>query len=155
VVFCRQCQKKVDDCEHFVVPIEGPRVSVFDEKVRSLAYSREHRILEIAFKSGQVWQLFDVPDGIYAELRESTVSSFLKFIARRYKAAPVKTGVNAINVPESLPCPKCGVAMTRQHQTESGFEKYVRVLWSCEKCQSSEWRTYGLAPERERKTKWH
>jgi hypothetical protein len=62
MVYCRPCQKKVDDCEHFVHPIEAKRVSVFDARVETIAYSRERRILEIAFKSGQVWQLFDVPD---------------------------------------------------------------------------------------------
>jgi hypothetical protein len=143
----------VELCEHFTAPIDGQRIPVFDEKVRSLAYDRRQRILEIAFKSGQVWQLFDVPDGIYAELRESTISSFLKFIAKRYKAAPVKTGAGGICVPETVSCPKCGGAMTRRHQTESGFAAYVRVLWSCAKCDGSEWRTYGLPPERERKSR--
>ena len=61
MVYCRQCQKKVNDCEHFVLPIEGKRVSVFDARVDTIGYAAEKRVLEIAFKSGQVWQLFDVP----------------------------------------------------------------------------------------------
>ena len=61
MVYCRQCQKKVIDCEHFVFPIEAKRVSVFDARVETMAYAAEKRILEIALKSGQVWQLFDVP----------------------------------------------------------------------------------------------
>src|SRR5690349_6719745 len=97
-MYCRQCQQKVSDCEHFVTPIEAPRVRVFDEKVETLAYSPEHRILEISFKSGQVWQLAGVVPGIYAELQASTISSFLKFIAQRYKASPVRGELqNALN----------------------------------------------------------
>src|SRR5216117_2164122 len=63
MVFCKQCQRKVEDCAHFVLPLPGQarRVRVFDEKVESLAYLEEKRILEIAFKTGQVWQLWEVP----------------------------------------------------------------------------------------------
>jgi hypothetical protein len=39
-----------------------------------------------------VWQLH-TPDGTYKELQNSTISSFLKFIAQRYKAPPVKKGI--------------------------------------------------------------
>jgi hypothetical protein len=101
MVFCKECRQKVEDCPHFVYPITSQKVSVFDPKIETLAYEQEQRILEIAFKGGQVWQLLGVPPAIYQELRESTISSFLKFIAQRYKAAPVKTGVRAIKVPES------------------------------------------------------
>ena len=58
MVYCRQCQKKVNDCEHFVFPIEAKRVSVFDVRVETIAYAAEKRVLEIAFKTGQVWQLY-------------------------------------------------------------------------------------------------
>ena len=61
MVFCKECQQKVEECPHFVAPIKAKRVEVFDEKVKSLAYDAEQRILEVAFKSGQVWQLFSVP----------------------------------------------------------------------------------------------
>src|SRR5215471_18836135 len=116
-VFCRQCNKKVEDCKHFVLPIDGPRVPVFDEKVSTLAYASQERTLEIALKSGQVWQLFGVPMGIYEELRSSTISSFLRFIAHRYKTAPVRQGANAAVVPQSMPCANCnGGAMTVRHQ---------------------------------------
>ena len=155
MVYCRQCQKKVDDCEHFVPPIEAKRVSVFDARVETIAYSRERRILEIAFKSGQVWQLFDVPPDIHDVLQDSTISSFLNFIAHRYKSAPVKTGMNAVPVPESEKCNKCGVPMRQKHRTGSDFEKFVRVLWSCPSCNASEWRKYGAGIERERRTRWH
>src|SRR5262245_24942591 len=69
MVFCKECQQKVEECPHFVPPIKAKRVEVFDEKVKSLAYDAEQRILEIAFKSGQVWQLFSVPRRVcrYAE----------------------------------------------------------------------------------------
>src|SRR5580693_5836556 len=104
MVFCKECKSKVELCPHFVDPIQAPRVDVYDAKIESLAYAEEQRILEIAFKTGQVWQLFGVPPAIYAELKDTTLYSFLQFIARRYKSAPVKTGLNAIKVPESITC---------------------------------------------------
>jgi hypothetical protein len=55
---------------------------VFDAHVETIVYAAESRVLEIAFKSGPVWQLFDVlPDN--NALQDSTISSFLKFIALR------------------------------------------------------------------------
>jgi hypothetical protein len=42
MVYCRQC-RKVEDCEHFVYPIQAPRRQVFDEKVETLAYSEKKR----------------------------------------------------------------------------------------------------------------
>jgi KTSC domain-containing protein len=91
MVFCKACKKRVEDCVHFVYPIEAPRVSVFDAKIETLAYSRAHQILEITFKTGQVWQLFEVPANIYHELRDTTISSFLRFIAHKY---PIRTCQN-------------------------------------------------------------
>src|SRR5262245_23566802 len=79
MVFCKECQQRVEDCPHVVAPIVGKRIEVFDPKVKSLAYDPNQPILEIAFKSGQVWQLVGVPAAIYQELRDSTISSFLKF----------------------------------------------------------------------------
>jgi len=91
-----------------VDPIPVPSIPVFDPKIEALAYSESDRILEITYKSGQVWQLFGVPPSIYGELRDTTLTSFVKFIAQRYKAAPVKTGLKTIKVPASEKCPKCG-----------------------------------------------
>jgi len=50
MVFCKECQQKVEECPHFVAPIKAKRVEVFDEEVKSLAYDAEQRILEVAFK---------------------------------------------------------------------------------------------------------
>jgi len=61
MVYCRKCRAKVEDCTHFVPPLNGPPTEVFDPKVKTLAYKDDARILEIAFKNGQVWQLFGVP----------------------------------------------------------------------------------------------
>jgi hypothetical protein len=61
MVFCRECKKKVEDCEHFVVPLGIPGIPVFDPKIKTLAYKRDAQTLEIAFKNGQVWQLFGLP----------------------------------------------------------------------------------------------
>src|SRR5262245_30380988 len=35
MVFCKECQQKVEECPHFVAPIKAKRVEVFDEKVKS------------------------------------------------------------------------------------------------------------------------
>lgn len=155
MVFCRECQKKVEDCPHFVTPISAQRMRVFDAKVQTLAYNQDERILQIEFKSGQVWQLFDVPAGIYKELCDTTISSFLKFIAQRYKAAPVRTGMSAVEVPAAERCPQCKSEMGAKHRNGSNTEKYVRVLWACPSCNHSFWKTYGQGPERERRTRWH
>jgi len=61
MVFCKDCRKEVDDCPHFVDPISVPNIPVFDAKIEALAYSEAERILQMTFKSGQVWQLFGVP----------------------------------------------------------------------------------------------
>jgi hypothetical protein len=155
VVFCKDCRQKVEDCPHFVYPLQAKRVPVFDPKIETLAYDEQSRTLEIAFKTGQVWQLFSVPPAIYAELRDTSMSSFLRFIAARYKSAPVKTGVNAIRVPESEPCPRCRTAMKVGHRINSQFDINVRVLWECSACNAHEWRQYGAGLARERKGRWH
>ena len=141
----RECKKKVEDCEHFVYPITAKRVSVFDPKIEFLAYSNQQRILEIAFKGGQVWQLFNVPPGIYREPCDSTISSFLKFIARRYQFAPVKTGLKAIRVPEAETCSTCQGQMTQAHRNGSTIDNFLRVRWTCSKCNTSVWKPTGQA----------
>jgi uncharacterized protein with PIN domain len=155
MVFCRKCECKVEDCEHLVWPIECKRIRVFDEKVEWVAYAEDKRILEIAFKSGQVWQLAGVPAGIYAELRNSTISSFLKFIAARYQASAVKTGVYAIAVPKEERCPVCESVMNEQNRTPGALNKFIRVFWLCPSCKKSKWESYGSQPGRERRARWH
>jgi|SRR5436190_22950358 len=159
MVFCKDCSRKVVDCEHCAFPIAGIRVPVYDEKVETLAYAAEKRVLEIAFKSGQVWQLSNVPEPVYAELRDSTISSFLKFISHRYKATPVKSGLAAIAVPKNEKCPVCSHAMNESNRTSSEFDKFIRVFWQCPSCKKSKWETYSgqqvVAPQKERKLRWH
>jgi len=150
MVFCRQCQKNVEECEHFVPPLGVPAINVFDEKVRTIAYSAEKRILEVSFKTGQVWQLFGVPPGMYRELCDATISSFLRFIAHRYNARPVRHGTD-IPTPPAEGCPQCGSAMTRRHSTK-GDGSMQRILWACSKCAKTLWRTYdALDPRSSRK----
>ncbi len=150
MVFCRQCQRKVEDCVHCVWPIQAPAVHVHDEKVETLAYAPDTRTLEIRFKSGQVWQLFNVPDGIVNELKDSTISSFLRFIARRYTAAPVKQGFHAVRVPESEPCPKCQAPMTLAQKSRSMFKSLANVSWECSTCKETHSKVYENPPERGR-----
>jgi KTSC domain len=90
MVFCRECNRKVDDCAHFVAPLGIPTVPVFDPKIKAVAYKTDSRTLEIAFKNGQVWQLADVPPDICETLLQQTLSAFLRFIAHGYKASPVR-----------------------------------------------------------------
>ena len=152
MVFCRQCQRKVEDCAHCVFPIKASRVRVYDEKVDALAYAPDTRTLEIVFKSGQVWQLFNVPDGIYRELKDSTISSFLRFVARRYSAAPVKQGFHAVVVPESEPCPKCHALMTLTKKAGSMFKNFATVVWACSPCRDTVTKVYGGKDARGRKS---
>jgi KTSC domain len=146
MVFCRECKKKVDDCEHFVAPLGVPAIPVFDPKIKTLAYKQDSRILEITFKNGQVWQLFAVQPDMYEALLQQTLSSFLKFVAHRYKAAPVRT--------ENEFCPACKRPMTVQHRT-SGSGPVLRILWHCAPCHQSLWKQYRKESVRERKERWH
>ena len=149
MVFCRQCNRQVDDCEHCAFPLAARHMPVTDAKVATLAYSSSDRVLEIVFRSGQVWQLSHVPEGIYKELCDATISSFLKFIAQRYNAVPVKTGIHAIRVPHEELCGKCRKPMIEAHRTVSTIDRMVRIRWQCSKCDVNEWRTYRAAnPER-------
>ena len=151
MVFCRECKRKVEDCEHFVAPLQVKPVEVYDPKVKTLAYEETRCILEITFKNGQTWQLSRVAPDIYQALLDQTLSSFLKFLAHRYTARPVraKTG----SVPTSEPCPECKQPMKVRHQTSPIAP--ARVLWHCERCPHSVWRSYGVESVRERKTRWH
>jgi hypothetical protein len=148
MVFCRECKQQVEDCAHFVAPLNVPPVPVFDPKVRTLAYQTDEHILEITFKNGQVWQLFGVKPDIYDELLHATLSSFLNFLAHRYKAAPVRKTRPTWETPASEPCPACKRPMTEQHRTSGGIR---RILWKCVPCNQSLWRTYGGESVRENK----
>ena len=148
MVFCRECKQKVEDCAHFVAPLNVPAVQVYDPKVQTLAYQRTGNILEITFKNGQVWQLFGVKPDIYDELLHATLSSFLNFLAHRYKAAPVRTAKAAGPFAEPQACPACKRPMTEQHRTTGGI---LRILWNCAPCHQSLWRTYANESVRERR----
>jgi hypothetical protein len=142
MVFCKECKQKVEECPHFVDPIQAPSIQVFDPNIDTLAYSESDRILEITYRNGQVWQLFGVPPSIYGELRDTTLTSFVKFIASRYNAAPVKTGLRAIKVPAFENCSKCGAGMKVRHRINNQFDIIVRILWECSNCNHTEWRRY-------------
>lgn len=148
MVFCRECKQQVEDCRHFVAPLNVPPVEVFDPKIKTLAYQRKDHILQITFKNGQVWQLFGVKPDIYDELLHATLSSFLNFLAHRYKASPVRTAKPAEQPVESQSCPACKRPMTEQHRTTGGVP---RILWKCAPCNQSLWRTYAKESVRERR----
>jgi hypothetical protein len=150
MVFCRECKQKVEDCPHFVAPLNVPAVQVYDPKVQTLAYQRAGNILEITFKNGQVWQLFGVKPDIYDELLHATLSSFLNFLAHRYKAAPVRVPKPKVQAIEPQPCPACKRPMTEQHRTSGGM---LRILWNCTPCNQSLWKTYAEETVREKRNR--
>ncbi|HLH32232.1 MAG TPA: KTSC domain-containing protein [Terriglobia bacterium] len=151
MVFCPECNAKVDDCKHFVSPLDSPSVEVFDPKIRSLAYEKDGGVLEIRFKNGQAWQLFGVSPDIYDELLHQTLSSFLKFIGRRYKPRPVR-GVSKPIAPKDESCPACHRPMVNKHQTSG---RPMRILWHCNRCNQSFWRSYATESVRERRPRFH
>ena len=146
MVFCPECNRKVEDCQHFVQPLNSPPVEVFDPKIKTLAYQTDTQTLEIRFKNGQAWQLFQVPPAVYEELTRQTLSSFLKFIAHRYKPRPVR------QPPDVEQCPACHREMTERHRTSG---KPMRILWHCSRCNQSLWRSYANESVRERKSRFH
>ena len=148
MVFCRECKQHVEDCAHFVPPLDVRHVEVFDPKVKTLAYQAKTLVLEITFKNGQVWQLFGVKPDIYDELLHATLSSFLNFLAHRYKAAPVRVAKPKDEKTEVQRCPACKRPMTEQHRTTGGI---LRVLWKCMPCNQSLWRTYATESVRQRR----
>jgi ribosomal protein L37AE/L43A len=147
MVFCRECKQQVEDCSHFVPRLNAPSIEVFDPKVKTLAYQSSSQILEITFKNGQVWQLFGVRPDIYDELLHATMSSFLNFLAHRYKAAPVRKARPSREPTDTESCPACKRPMTIQHRT-TGVT--LRILWKCEPCNQSLWRSYPTQSVRER-----
>ena len=155
MVFCKECKRKVEECPHFVDPIPVPSIQVFDPKIDALAYSDLSRILQITYKNGQVWQLFGVPPSIYSELRDTTLDSFVKFIAQRYKSAPVKTGLQAIKVPDFEKCSKCEANMKVRHRINNQFDMMVRILWECSACDRCEWRQYKSGIQESAKRQLH
>lgn len=40
--------------------------------IRSFGYDSSSSILEIEFKSGAIWQYFDVPESVYYEMKASS-----------------------------------------------------------------------------------
>ena len=151
MVFCPECNAKVDDCEHFVQPLEVAAVEVFDPKIRSLAYKKDGGVLEVRLKNGQAWQLFGVSSDIYEELLQQTLSSFLKFIGRRHRPRPVRLALQP-STPKDESCPACHGAMINKHQTSG---QTMRILWHCNRCNQSFWRSYATQSVRERRPRFH
>lgn len=83
-----------------------------------------------------IWQLSST------ELRDTTLTSFVKFIAQRYKAAPLKTGLKAIKVPDFEKCSKCDANMKVRHRVDNQFDIRIRILWECVGCDHTEWKRY-------------
>jgi hypothetical protein len=131
-----------------VEPIQSPRTPVFDEKIASLAYSEHDRILEIAYRNGQVWQLSPVPPALAQEIKDTTLWNFIKFIAQRYKAAPVRTKKRTVMVPSTQECWKCKGTMTISHRVDDHYDGKARILWQCKTCTHHEWKQYEASTKR-------
>jgi KTSC domain len=41
------------------------RIAVTSRNLASVGYEREHRVLEIEFRNGRVYEYFEVPEGVY------------------------------------------------------------------------------------------
>lgn len=65
------------------------RKSVVSSNIDSIGY--ENGTLEVAFKSGAVWQYFDVPQNIYNDMMDATSigSYFSKLIRPIFKAEKI------------------------------------------------------------------
>jgi hypothetical protein len=54
------------------------RESVSSSNISEIGYDEERRILEVLFSNGGVYQYFDIPPHIYAELRQaSSIGQYL------------------------------------------------------------------------------
>ena len=76
------------------------------------------------------------------------MDSFVKFLAQRYKAAPVKTGLKAIKVPDFEKCSKCNSNMKVRHRINNQSDLMIRILWECSTCDRAEWRQYKSGNQR-------
>lgn len=48
------------------------RESVQSSMIRSLGYDSNTSTLEVEFNSGAVWQYYDVPEGVYYDMKNSS-----------------------------------------------------------------------------------
>ena len=127
----------------------APRRSVAPDGQDRTLTDEPRRILEIRFKNGQTWQLKGVPPEIYQEFLHQTLSSFLKFIAHKYQANPVKSQPDKESIPSTEPCPDCKTPMTVQHQTSP--RPPARVLWKCDPATRPSGRATGKTPSEKEK----
>jgi hypothetical protein len=57
MVFCRECKKKVEDCQHFVAPLDVLAIPVFDPKIKTLLRGDLKRLCCIK-SSLMSWKVF-------------------------------------------------------------------------------------------------
>jgi uncharacterized protein with PIN domain len=65
-------------------------------------------------------------------------------MAQRYHAAPVKTGLQAIRIPDTERCKDCGAPMTSVQQVPNAKDVRVKVQWNCSGCHRLIWKEYAL-----------
>jgi hypothetical protein len=66
----------------------------------------------------------------YGELRDTTLTSFVKFIAQGYNAAPVKTEFQAIEIPQSEKCKDFGASMTNMQRVSNAKGRDYMMVYS-------------------------
>ena len=84
----------------------------------------------------------------FSNYEADEISSFLKFLAHRYRASPVRQKSAASLIPQTELCPACKKPMTELHKTSG---RTIRVLWQCSPCNQSAWKTYVHESVRERR----
>ncbi len=84
-----------------------------------------------------------------ATILDQNISSFLKFIAHRYQANPVRQAKTE-SIPATESCPDCKQPINLRHRTNK--VPPARILWHRQKCNKAAWRTYGEVSSREKKT---
>ena len=98
MVFCKECTRKGRSVRVSLIQFQFRAAGIrFKDRITGIQRGKSNS--EIIYKNGQIWQLFGVPPSIYGELRHTTLDSFVKLIAQRYKVTPVKTRLQAIKVP--------------------------------------------------------
>jgi hypothetical protein len=100
-------------------------VSVFDPKIETLAYSRDQQILEITFKTGQVWQLFEVTATIYDEFRDTPISRLR--VARDISTPSSSRNLQAFTKADYLSSGEFGAILIQDCRTN--WEDQVICTW--------------------------
>ena len=58
---------------------------------KSIGYDAESSTLEIEFQSGEIWQYYEVPEGVFYEMKSVSIGKYFQLmIKNQYKERRVK-----------------------------------------------------------------